>query len=60
MSLQMTLEEAIADVCDAFDATVIALEREALEEAERDDDAQAPSEFGTVGRAPAGEDVEVP
>lgn len=42
----MSLDEVIADLCDAFDATVISLEQKALEDADRE--AEGAGEFGPI------------
>lgn len=47
----MSLEEAVADQCDAFDEAVRRLEEEALLEAELDDEANVDPEFFPLVRA---------
>ena len=44
----MTLDEVVADHAAPFDEVVWALEREALEESERDQDARRDPEFGAI------------
>lgn len=48
----MTLEETFADWGPSYDAMIADLEREALEDAERDDEARVEPEFLPVGIRP--------
>lgn len=54
----MTLDEVAADHTQAFDDVVAELEREALEDAERDDEARVEPEFGPLAHIGTADDPE--